>query len=82
MQKSPLVKLTPRQIDNKGILTISSDSQAFNSPNYRITDASGKVIRQGNINSGMKEIKLYIVGFNAGNYQVIIGTESLRFTVI
>lgn len=81
MQKPPLVKITPRQIDNKGILTISCDTQAFTSQDYRITDESGRVIRQGTISSGLQEIKLFIVGFRTGNYQLIIGSESLRFSV-
>ncbi len=81
MQKSSLVKLSPRQIDNNGILTISSDPQAFSSLVYRITDESGRVIRQGTITNGLHELKLFIVGFRAGIYHVHIGHESLRFTV-
>ena len=81
MQKYPLVKLTPRQIDNKGILTITCNMQAFDSRVYRITDETERIIRQGAISPGLCELKLFIVGLKAGNYQVIIGNESLRFTV-
>ena len=81
MHNYPLVKITPRQIDNEGTLTITSDTQAFAAQVYRITDESERVIRQGSSTPGLCELKLFIVGFKAGNYQVIIGNESLRFTV-
>lgn len=81
MNTNQTVKLSPREVENKGVLTVCAASAAFASIVYQITDESGRIMRKGAISHGSNEFKLCIVGFKTGVYHLNIGNEKAQFIV-